>query len=148
MIVGLDAVLTDRNPSVPIAVAALLKVANETGATDFGTLAVAYREEYLDTNRAAGLGGSPERGTLSVDEVRRYLQASVLPRLVTEGVLEPLPALIDDATPVQVVADQWVGLALDAQRITLCQRLAAAAVERLRAAEASARTAPPPSRCR
>lgn len=156
MIGRLDAVLADRNPSVPLAVATLLKVADDDGATDFGTLAVAYREEHLDMHRAAGLGGGPERGTLSVDEVRRYLQASVLPRLVTEGVLEPLPAVVDDATSIRVVADQWGGSegrgrggggpALDAaaQRETLRQRLAAAAVERLRAAEAVARTAPAP----
>ncbi len=144
MIGGLDAVLADRNPSIPIAVAALLNVANDDGVTDFGTLAVAYREEHLDTSRAAGLGGSTERGTLSVDEVRRYLRASVLPRLVTEGVLAPLPALIDDRTPIHFVAGQWNGPALDtpAQRATLRQRLAAAAVERLRAAEAASHTTP------
>lgn len=142
MIGGLDAVLTDRNPSVPMAVAALLKVADDGGATDFGTLAVAYREEHLDIHRAAGLGGGPERGALSVDEVRRYLQASVLPRLVMEGVLEPLPAVVDDATSIRVVTDQWGGPAFDAQRTRLRQRLAAAAVERLRAAEAAAHTAP------
>lgn len=96
----LIAQLHARDPSVCLAVAALLKCVDAAGATQFGQVAVAYREDYLAALRvAAGEAGRPDPGTLSVDEVRRHLATSVLPRLATEGILEePLRGWTDETT--------------------------------------------------
>ncbi len=101
-----------RDPSLPLAVAALLRSADETGAAGFGDLAVAYREDHLDLQRQLGEAAA-RAGTLSMDEVRRHLEGSVLPRLVTEGVLTCGPAPLDDRAPVTLRADLWAGVAGD-----------------------------------
>lgn len=101
----LRALFGGRDPSLPLAVAALLRSADETGAASFGDLAVAYREDHLDLQRQ--LGEARQAGALSVDEVRRHLEGSVLPRLVTDGVLEPILTPADDTTPTRLRADLW-----------------------------------------
>ena len=81
--------LRTRDPSLCLAVAALLRCVDAEGAAPFGAVAVVYREDYLGALRvAAGEAGRADPGTLSVDDVRRHLAASVLPRLATEGILE------------------------------------------------------------
>jgi lipopolysaccharide export system ATP-binding protein len=126
---ALGPILAERNPSVPLALAAVLQVADAEGRATFGTLAVAYRERYLDVTRGAGLPSETQRGTLSVDEVRRFLLSSVLPRLVTDGVVTELPHPVDDGSPIQVRPERWLVLAPD--RVALAERLVAMAVERL-----------------
>ena len=70
--------LKGRDPSVCLAVAALLKSGDEHGATQFGATAVAYREDYLDAlRRAVGEAGPTDPGTLSVDDVRSHLATSL-----------------------------------------------------------------------
>jgi len=123
----------ERNPSVPLALAAILQVADAEGRTTFGDLAVAYRERYLEVTRGAGLPHETQRGTLSVDEVRRFLRSSVLPRLVTEEILAPVPADLDDAGLLRVRPERWPSLA--AARAALAARLVGMAVERLADAE-------------
>jgi lipopolysaccharide export system ATP-binding protein len=125
----LGPILAERNPSVPLALAAILQAADADGQATFGALAVTYRERYLDVTRGAGLPSDSQRGTLSVDEVRRFLLASVLPRLVTDGLVEQLPHAVDDATPLRVRPERWSVLA--AERAALAERLIAAAVARL-----------------
>jgi len=103
------------DPSLALAVAALLKCADDTNggvATPGGEgavsphraagvtledLAVIFREEYLALHR--GLTGDvSQSGSLSVDDARRHL-ADVLPRLAGEGIVESLPtALVHDTT--------------------------------------------------
>ena len=81
--------LRSRDPSLCLAVAALLRTADEGGAATFGTLAVAYREDFLAAlRRVAGDVNGPDSGTLSVDDVRRHLSVSVLPRLAQEAVID------------------------------------------------------------
>lgn len=130
---ALGPILAERNPSVPIAVAAVLQVADEGGRAMFGALAVAYRERYLEVTRGVGLASETQRGTLSVDEVRRFLLASVLPRLVTDGILDEPPAVVDDGTMLQVQPERWHALAPN--RAALAEQLIAQAVERLGEAE-------------
>jgi len=129
----LGPIVADRNPSLPIALAAILQVADEAGGLTFGDLAVAYRERHLQVARRAGLESGTQRGTLSVDEVRRFLVASVLPRLVTDDVLESLPGVLEDGSRLQVRAS-WGGT-LAADRSALTERLLALALERLAEAE-------------
>jgi len=130
----------ERNPSLPLALAAVLQAADAGGSCAFADLAVSYRERYLHADyRHEGLG---QAGTLSVDEVRRFLAASALPRLVTVEVLEPLPEVLDDATVLRVRAERW-GI-FSADREGLIARLMALASERIAEAE-TVGEAPAPS---
>jgi lipopolysaccharide export system ATP-binding protein len=125
----------DRNPSLPLALAAFLRVADATGSATFGELAVAYREDHLALERQTGHTGVGQAGTLSVDEVRRFLAASVLPRLASDGFLAEIPGLeADDQARVQARPDRWELLAADREsnRLTLlgvaAERLSTAVV--------------------
>ena len=81
--------LRSRDASLCLAVAATLRLADDSGGVPFGALAIGYREDYLAAlGRVAGDLSRPDPGTLSVDDVRRHLAASVLPRLATEGIIE------------------------------------------------------------
>ena len=128
----------EQNPSLPLALAVVLRVADDGGSAPFGPLTVAYRELYLDLVRRAGLEDFAKGGTLSMDEVRRFLASSVLPRLVTEGLLESLPSQMEDASPVRVPREQWEPLR--AERETAITRLTEIAIERLTAAESAGTT--------
>jgi lipopolysaccharide export system ATP-binding protein len=76
------ATLAGRDPSVPLALAALAQVADASGAVPFSRLVTAYRDTYL---RSITESGAPASLDLSGDEVRNNLSNSVLPRLETEG---------------------------------------------------------------
>jgi lipopolysaccharide export system ATP-binding protein len=104
-------VFSARDSSLPLAAAALARVADEAGRARLGALAVAYREEYL-TLRARALGASlPELGALSVEEFRANLRTSVLPRLaLNEVVSYPIGPLSDD-TPIAFAPGVWAELA-------------------------------------
>ena len=101
--------LSRRDPSLCLAVAALLREPDEQGATPFGRLAVMYREDYLAAEAASG-DGRRDAGTLSMDDVRRHLATSVLPRLATEGVIDERVEWNDD-TAVRVSGTTWPELA-------------------------------------
>jgi lipopolysaccharide export system ATP-binding protein len=129
----------ERNPSLPLALGAVLQVADADGRVVFGDLAVAYRERYLHVGRRTDATGG---GTLSVDEVRRFLAGSVLPRLVTDEILEPLPDALRDEAVLRVRPERWAAMA--PEREELLEALAALAAERMAEAE-SAGEAPAPS---
>jgi lipopolysaccharide export system ATP-binding protein len=103
--------LAGKDPSLPIAVAALLRAGNANGAP-FDALAVAYREDHLDVHRAEW-GEDKRQGVLSMDEVRRHLAGSVLPRLVTDGVLNPLPEPLNETSLVVLQPEWWAALGRD-----------------------------------
>jgi len=106
--------LRGRDPSICLALAALLRSADEGGTTPFGAAAVAYREDYLAAlRRAAGDAGLTDPGTLSVDDVRRHLAASVLPRLATEAVILDAGRGWDESAVVQFHPETWATLAAD-----------------------------------
>jgi len=76
------ATLQERDPSLPLALAALVRDAEPDGTLRFPVLAVSYRETFLSAYRAgAGVQG-PE---LTSEEVHENLMRSVLPRLATDG---------------------------------------------------------------
>jgi len=136
----LDFLAEERNPSLPLALAAVLQAASAEGSCTFADLAVSYRERYLHADyRHEGLGHA---GTLSVDEVRRFLAGSVLPRLVTLEVLEPLPEVLDDATLLRARPERW-GI-ISADREGLIVRLMELTAERIAEAE-TVGEAPAPS---
>jgi lipopolysaccharide export system ATP-binding protein len=107
--------LKTRDPSLCLAVSALLRLADDTGAAEFGALAVAYREDYLAAlGRVAGDASRPDPGTLSVDDVRRHLGVSVLPRLAQEALIQAPIRAWTDAEPVRFRVQVWEALRTDA----------------------------------
>jgi lipopolysaccharide export system ATP-binding protein len=74
--------LGDRDPSVPIALAAITRAAGPDETVAFPELVLAYREAHLVCYRS--IGGSSET-EITGDEVRNHLTRSLLPRLATEG---------------------------------------------------------------
>ncbi|HET8625765.1 MAG TPA: ATP-binding cassette domain-containing protein, partial [Gemmatimonadales bacterium] len=72
--------LEDADPSLPLALAALLRAADADGRTALDPLLLAYREGYLRVYQPAG--GLSE-------SVRDHVVSSVLPRLATEGWIAP-----------------------------------------------------------
>ena len=75
--------LGDRDPSVPIALAAITRAAGASDTVDFSDLVMAYREAHIACYR--GEFPSPPQAEITGDEVRDHLTRSVLPRLATEG---------------------------------------------------------------
>jgi lipopolysaccharide export system ATP-binding protein len=101
--VRFEAHFEGRDPSLALAVASVLRCTMDEGTATFGALALAYRDDYLSLYQKSGLGDRGQQsGTLSVDEVRRRLQESVLPRLAMDGVLEVLPDSLADDTPLRI----------------------------------------------
>ncbi|HKI95149.1 MAG TPA: LPS export ABC transporter ATP-binding protein [Gemmatimonadales bacterium] len=131
--------LHGRDASSPLALAAFLKVADGGQPVRFGDLAVAYREAFLDLQDRVAHEGTRQSGTLSMDEVRGYLAVSVIPRLVTDRLLEPPSALDDD----QAVLHAGPALAPMVGVPGVRERLVELAEEALTAAESVARPVPP-----
>ena len=78
--------LTGRDPSLPLALAALVRDAGPEGGLGFSDLVLGYREAFLVCHRSVFGGGDPE---LTGDQVRENLLASVLPRLADDGWIQP-----------------------------------------------------------
>jgi lipopolysaccharide export system ATP-binding protein len=75
-------------------------------------VAIRFRDDFLDSLRARGEDATREAGRLSLDEVRAFLDNSVLPRLTSTGVItwpEPSPATGEPG--VRVKTDVWAGVA-------------------------------------
>ena len=127
--------LAARDSSLPLAAAALARVADAQGRSGLNALAIAYREEFLKL-RAHSRGASlPELGGLSVEEFRANLRTSVLPRLaLLQVVVYPLGAL-DDGVPVAFSAGAWGEIAVD--RAGTADRLLEAAERALARAESA-----------
>jgi len=73
--------LGDRDPSVPIGLAAIVRAAGPTDSIAFSDLVHSYREAYLACYQQIGEADQEVSG----DDVRHHLTSSVLPRLATEG---------------------------------------------------------------
>ena len=96
-----------RDPSLALAAAALVRIADERGGATFGELAIAYRDEFLKLRAYAKGSSLPEAGNLSVDDARTHLQTSVLPRLAVLKILAvPAGVLWSDA-PVAFTPEAW-----------------------------------------
>lgn len=107
---ALESALAGRDPSLALAVHALLRTADAAGGASFGALAVAYREDYLHL-RHKEWGEEP--GQLAVDEARRHLENSVLPRLVSAGIVDAVTLPLEDHRLVRLSATAWPALAAD-----------------------------------
>jgi len=128
----LRAALAGRDPSLSLALAALLARAGPEGAAAFGDLAVQYREDYLALRQRAFGETRAEGGVLSVDQVRRHLAESVLPRLVTDHLLASFQQPPEDGTAVGIYPALWSALP---ERGAERDGLLALALEAVQAAE-------------
>ncbi|HXF95541.1 MAG TPA: LPS export ABC transporter ATP-binding protein [Gemmatimonadales bacterium] len=126
--------LAERDPSLPLALAALVRDADAEGSLDLPTLAASYRETVLVAREMVGEQG-PE---LTSDEVHDNLTRSVLPRLADEGWIAPSAG--DNWARVRVVGPLWEMARADRVRSRI--RLLDAACQGIRRRE-SARLAVP-----
>jgi lipopolysaccharide export system ATP-binding protein len=72
-----------------IALGAIVREADLAGSASFHNVAIRYRDDFLRALRAEGKDAEREAGRLGLDEVESYLLASIIPRLVGDGVIEP-----------------------------------------------------------
>jgi len=125
-----------RDSSLPLAAAALARVADGRGGASLGELAIAYREEFLKLrarSRGAG-GGLPELGALSVEQFRATLRSSVLPRLALLKIVEYPVGVLSEGTPITFTGDMWAEVLAD--RADIADRLLEAAERAVARAEA------------
>jgi lipopolysaccharide export system ATP-binding protein len=95
-----------------LALHAVVRAADLNGAATVRDIAANYRDDYLRALRAKGLDAGREAGRLGQDEVRAYLAASVLPRLVELGVLLPLAGDTEsDNATVRISPTLWKDIA-------------------------------------
>ena len=110
---ALAELLGARDSSLPLAAAALARVADDDGRTTFGRLAVAYREDFLRVGAVVRGETVHDTGSLSVDDARANLETSVLPRLALAGLITlPIGRLWHEA-PVAFRAEVWAGVTAD-----------------------------------
>lgn len=100
--------LAGHDRSIAFALHALLSEADDVGFATLDRVAIRFRDDYLDSLRARGLDAEHEAGRLSLDEVRRFLKDSVLPRLTGQGYLEyPVGSPTDPAVGMRVAPALW-----------------------------------------
>jgi lipopolysaccharide export system ATP-binding protein len=106
----------DRSPV--LALHALITAADDAGTATLNDVAIRYREDHLLLFRATGRDVEREAGRLSLDEVRTYLEHSVFPRLVADGVVVlPPTGLHDPNARIRLVENFWRDIA--ARRATV-----------------------------
>ncbi len=123
----IDAVAA-RDPSTPVALAALVRAADENGAASFTALFESYRATFVRAHQAADGAGATQ---LSGDEIRDHLRGSLLPRLAHDRWVRDTAA--SGWEPVVAAGDWWAS----------ARRARGATIEALlRAAQRPVRTAP------
>ena len=125
-----------RDSSLPLAAAALARIADGRGAASLGELAIAYREEFLKLRARGAEGGLPELGALSMEQFRATLRTSVLPRLALLKVVEYRPlGVLSDLAPITFTGDVWAEVLAD--RVGVADRLLEAAERAVARADAA-----------
>jgi lipopolysaccharide export system ATP-binding protein len=105
------ATLAARDPSLPLALAALVRDAGLDGGLAFSELVLGYRDAFLVCHRSVFGGGDPE---LTGDQVRENLLASVLPRLADDGWIHP--AAQAGWVGVRAAGEWWTEASVDRER--------------------------------
>ena len=91
-----------------IALAAIIREADERGSAGFHEVVIRYRDEFLRALRAEGKDAEREAGRLGLDEVESYLAASILPRLAGDGAIQPVDPETDPADlKIQLAESLW-----------------------------------------
>ena len=110
--------------SIALALHAVLDTARDDGTTTLDQVAICYRSDHLAAIRAEGRDADREAGRLSLDEVRNYLQHSLLPRLVSDGViLLPPEGLVAPDSHIRIVESLWAEI--QPRRQALAEKLKA-----------------------
>jgi lipopolysaccharide export system ATP-binding protein len=99
--------LAARDSSLALAAAALARIADNEGRAGFGTLAVAYREEFLRLQAQLRGTSAEAAGSLSVDEARSHLITSVLPRLAQAGQVVVGAGPLHNESVIAFAPDLW-----------------------------------------
>jgi lipopolysaccharide export system ATP-binding protein len=108
--------------SLVLALHALFGSAREDGTTDLDSLTLKYRDDHLAAMREEGRDAEREAGRLSLDEVRHHLVSSVLPRLLSDGVIKlPGEGLVQPGARIAVAPALWAQLA--PQRSTVSEMI-------------------------
>ena len=94
--------------SIAFALHALVSEADADGCATFNDVAIRFREDYLNALRAQGLDSEREAGRLSLDEVRTFLNRSVIPRLVSQGLISTVPSDADGGDRVRIAPALWM----------------------------------------
>jgi lipopolysaccharide export system ATP-binding protein len=105
----LIAQLATRDRSTLLALHAIVNSANDQGAAGFHDVSIRYREDTLAAMRAEGRDTDREAGVLGLDQVRANLADTVLPKLVSEGVITvSRDQVAEDGSPrITVVPELW-----------------------------------------
>ena len=108
--------------SLVLALHALFGAAREDGTTDLDGLTLKYRDDHLAAMRDEGRDAEREAGRLSLDEVRHHLVSSVLPRLLSDGVIKlPGEGLVQPGARIAIAPALWSQLA--PQRSTVSEMI-------------------------
>ena len=100
--------LSGDERSMSIALAAIIREADQNGSAAFHGVVIRYRDEFLRVLRAEGKDAEKEAGRLGLDEVEAYLASSIIPRMVGDGIVLPLEpdADLSDAR-IQLTEQVW-----------------------------------------
>ncbi len=82
--------LSGDERSMSIALGAIITEADTEGSASFHKVVIRYRNEFLRALRAEGKDAEREAGRLGLDEVEAYLAGSIVPRMIGDGVLQPV----------------------------------------------------------
>ncbi len=94
--------------SVAFGLHAVISEADAEGTAIFNAVAIRFRDDWIAAIRAQGGDAEREAGRLSLDEVRAFLQRSVLPRLAGQGlILFPVQGGADDQVRIRVAPSLW-----------------------------------------
>ena len=94
--------------STALALHAIISSADEVGSAGFDDVAITYRRDHLAAQRAAGRDAEREAGELSMDQVRSHLATSVLPRLISDGVISTTDGnLLQEGARIRVAEVLW-----------------------------------------
>jgi lipopolysaccharide export system ATP-binding protein len=100
--------LSGDERSIDIALGAIISAADASGSARFQDVAARYRDEYLRALRAEGRDAEREAGRLGLDEVRKYLADSIIPRLIdARAVYGPAPDPDDVDAQVLIAESLW-----------------------------------------
>ncbi len=108
--------------SVAFGLHSIVSECDADGVAVFNDVAIRFRDDWLAAIRSQGGDADREAGRLSLDEVRAFLQKSVLPRLAAQGLIQyPVPGDQDVGAKIRVSPTLWGEIA--PQRLDVAETL-------------------------
>jgi lipopolysaccharide export system ATP-binding protein len=103
--------LAGGDRSAAFALHAILSEADDAGFAPVNRVAIRFRDDFLDSLRARGDDATREAGRLSLDEVRAFLDNSVLPRLTSQDIIEYPVTSVTSEPGLKVKPEVWASIA-------------------------------------